>query len=191
MCVQGGATRQAVGMDKHRVPHPVNICQACWADMPRAPTLGRHQLPQGAWCPTGVRSPAPGGEAGTASPHCTPAALAAFAYGLPSFACRPSCDLCLPIGRHLLCQGPRPSRAQPATGLLKLPGLRPLVEKWPRLPGCTVPRQAGRSRPHPSSRMKARLAAVHCRPGWCAGLWTQPLRLPPGPADGATPAVAS
>lgn len=165
--------------------------------MPRAPTLGRHQLPQGARCPAGpqaggVRSPAPGGEAGTAaSPHCTPVALAAFAYGLPSFACSPSCELCLPIGRHLLCQGPRPSRAQPATGLPKLPGLRPRVEKWPRPPRYTVPRQAGRSCPHPSSRMKARLAAVHCHPGWCAGLWTQPLELPPGPADGATPTVAS
>lgn len=185
-------------MDKNQVPCPVNVCQACQLTYPEPPPWGVTSFPRVHGARQAHRPEESGPQHLEAKQELQPAPTAHLLPWLhlltaspPSFACRPSCELYLPIGRHLLCRGPRPSRTQPATGLPKLPGLRPLVEKWLRPPRCTVPRQAGRSRPHPSSRMKARLAAVHCRPGWCAGLWTQPLGLPPGPADGATPAVAS
>lgn len=136
-----GSTRQAVGMGKNRVPGPVNVCQACRLTYPEPPPWGVTSFPRVRGARQAHRPEESGPQHLEAKQELQPAPTARLLPWLhlltaspPSFACRPSCELYLPIGRHLLCRGPRPSRAQPATGLPKLPGLRPLVEKWLRPP---------------------------------------------------------
>lgn len=59
--------------------------------------------------------------------------------------------------------GAQTQGAQAATGLLKLPGLRPLMEESPKYPKCTDPRQAEKPWPPPQPQaggQAGRLATV-------------------------------